>query len=193
MKWDAAGLEVLPHGSVLPQVGQKMHPSPFEHHPELGTLPWNWVLSSVSHVLCQTSRKLSLVLSHHSLVSGLWWLRKSLQKTTVRLNALTLLPVKLHEDNVFCAGFAVSVRAPSLHPVKCNSREATGKTFQNNQFVLVLMGSLNIEVLFLQGTCVYAEHQQKSPNPKTGCESLVSQRGSLKVPCCHWCSEQCRL
>lgn len=73
------------------------------------------------------------------------------RETTVILNALTLLPVKLHEDNVFCAGFVVSVRALSLYTVKCSSREAAAKTFQNNQFVLVLMGSLSTEVLSLVG------------------------------------------
>lgn len=69
------------------------------------------------------------------------------RETTVKWNALTLLPVKLHEDNVFCAGFVVSVSAPSLYTVKCNSREDTGKTF------LVLMGSWSTEVLILQGVC----------------------------------------
>lgn len=98
------------------------------------------------------------------------------RETTVKLDTLTLLTVKLHKDNVFCAGFVVSVRAPSLYTEKCSSREATGKTFQNNQFVLVLMGFLSTEVLFLQ--CVYVENNnKKSPNPNTGCESLVSQRG----------------
>lgn len=84
------------------------------------------------------------------------------RETTVKLNALTLLPVKLHKDNVFCAGFVVSVRAPSLHTGKCNSREGTGKTFQYNQFVLVLMGSLSTEVLFFCRVCMCVENNKKA-------------------------------
>lgn len=87
------------------------------------------------------------------------------RETTVKLNTLTLLPVKLHKDNVFCAGFVVSVRAPSLYTEKCSSREATGKTFQNNQFVLVLMGFLSAEVLFF-AVCVCGEQQKKKPKPQ---------------------------
>lgn len=89
------------------------------------------------------------------------------RETTVKLNALTLLALKLQEDNVFSAGFVVSVKAPSLHTVKCSSREATGKTFQNNQFVLVLMGSFSIEVLFFcrMHVCVWRTTTKK-PKPQ---------------------------
>lgn len=48
------------------------------------------------------------------------------------------------------------------------SREATGKTFQNNQFVLVLMGSLSIDVLFLQDACVCVWRTAKKPKPQNG-------------------------
>lgn len=175
MKRDTAGLEELLHGSVLPQVGQKMHPSPlsitlgWEHCPgtecsarsamssarPAGSFP----LSSAITALCQGYRNHCQIKCFDFTPCKTAWR----QCILCWLRCLCQSPFPSHREMQLQRGHWQDL---SEQPV-CSG------------FNGVLI-SLNIEVLFLQGPCVYGEHQQKSPKPKIGCESSESQRGSSK-------------
>lgn len=164
-KWSyetsTAGLEELLHGSVLPQVGQKMHPSPlsitlgWEHCPgtecsarsamssarPAGSFP----LSSAITALCQGYRNHCQIKCFDFTPCKTAWR----QCILCWLRCLCQSPFPTHSQMQLQRGHWQDL---SERPV-CSG------------FNGVLI-SLNIEVLFLQGPCVYGEHQQKAQSPK---------------------------